>query len=60
MLLTIYFFRKLKSAARALYLNNIAIPESRLQVLREEVLKHMPPNTVLTEEILKEASEINI
>lgn len=49
--------RKLKSAAKALYLNSKHIPESRIRELEAEVLKHYSPATVITTELLRDALE---
>ena len=54
-LIEFVLFRKLKSAALAVYHNADKIPEERLQVLQNEILKHYPPETEITNELLKEA-----
>lgn len=48
-------FRQRKSFAKALYLNKNHIPEERKQFLQQELLKHYPPGTEVTEELLLDA-----
>lgn len=52
------FFRQRKSFAKALYVNKSRIPEERKQFLEQELLKHYPPGTEVTDQLLVEAMEI--
>lgn len=58
MFITIYISRRMKSRARALLYSAHRIPESRLNDLRAEFLQHYPSDTIITEELLKEATEL--
>lgn len=51
-----FFYRKLKSTAKAL-LNGAQIPEGRLEELRNTFRLYYTSDTVITEELLREAAE---
>ncbi|XP_037037106.1 exonuclease 3'-5' domain-containing protein 2 isoform X2 [Bradysia coprophila] len=46
-----------RSFANALYLNENRIPDERKQFLKQELLKHYPPGTEITEQLLVDAME---
>lgn len=52
--------KKLKSASRALLYNGHMIPEERKKLLASEILKILPDETEVSEELLQEYAEINI
>lgn len=54
-ILSFKIFRQRKSFAKAIYLNKDFIPEERKQFLQQELLKHYPPGTEVTEELLLDA-----
>ncbi len=49
------FRRQRKSFAKALYLNQDRIPDERKQFLQQELLKHYPTGTEITNELLMDA-----
>lgn len=49
------FRRQRKSFAKALHLNGDRIPDDRKEFLQQELLKHYPPGTDITDELLLEA-----
>lgn len=53
-----FFRRRLKSAAKALHQHGSNIPEKRMAKLLEVLVSHFPAETKITEELIKETSEI--
>lgn len=48
----------MKSKAKALLYSAHRIPESKLNELRAAFLEYYPPGTIITEDLLREASEM--
>lgn len=49
------FCRPRRSFANALYLNKDRIPDERKKILQQELLKHYPTGTEITDELLLDA-----